>query len=1106
MGKDGIITRKDIIEDEALKLGSEYAKNMEEAIKANKELVASLKEMAPLVNTFRNVSNQQDFVKAKQEENLITLKAINANKLLEAAEISLEKIKKEKLLTEKVNLDVAAKTEAATRRNTKLTIEERVQNEINNKTLKQEARERLGLVSAYEKLNKARTDAKNKLRDLLAAETASTAEIKKAQKEYDILDLKVRKADAAVGDFSKNVGNYKSAFGSFASGVSNLIGAFGIVGGVSLLATVVKDVFNTTKELQSLDLALKSVTGTQEEFATQQLFLQSISEKYGLEIKNLTKQFIAFYVAAKDKVSGKEIQEIFENISKSGSALGLSNESLERSFTAINQMLSKGTVASEELRGQLAEAMPGAVQAMTKAVQKLHPELKNLTEKGLFEMIKDGKILASEVLPETSRQLLLLTGADKAEGIETLTKLSNRFSNSWTNMIRSINDTDTSGFGIFVKKITSGLTNILDFTALIFKDENQLTSYFQNLGKQKGFEEYQAIMKNIAGTSKENIELTKKEILIRERENIRVNQAIIKSEKEKRESIAGGDRALFHLQTKLEEDALVQIGKSGEKIKQIKLSSVSTISKAATPGTGETEAEKRAREKAAQDKLDLEQKLANSLYELQKQRLEQTIKFNNEIVSDDTQSDEIRLQALQNSQKEQTKLLLLTKDHLLENDKLTANDRIRINEDYSNKILDLETKTKQESDKITQFDEAEYQKSLDDKLSKNNEAMNKELAKENGRFNKLGDLELLSQKDREAAIEAHEREVFEIKKRYAIEALKLQISNLETELAANDVLPVKDQITAEKRQKIAETLSKAKLDLTEVEAANNTFQGEKYIDQEKETAKQILEISQNLVGALSDLGNSLFEAKISNIDNEISKSNDYYDQQIELAGNDQRQKAILEDEKAKKDKELEKKKRKAQYEQAVFNKAISATEIIAATSLAVISALAQVPKFDFGISASAIAGIYAGIGAIQLAAVLATPLPKYKMGRKGGPAELAVTGDGGVNEVISRPDGSGALITPNKPTLTFLQKDDIVHKSMADYNEYMRRSILKGFHKENEMAKTYHFINNNNTVDNSKVLNEIKEAIKKQKTNVSVTNKVDIGYEIWRLGNINWHK
>jgi hypothetical protein len=79
---------------------------------------------------------------------------------------------------------------------------------------------------------------------------------------------------------------------------------------------------------------------------------------------------------------------------------------------------------------------------------------------------------------------------------------------------------------------------------------------------------------------------------------------------------------------------------------------------------------------------------------------------------------------------------------------------------------------------------------------------------------------------------------------------------------------------------------------------------------------------------------------------------------------------------------------------------------------------------------------------------LATPIPKYKMGRKGGPAEVAEVGDGGVVD-ISRPDGSGARMTPNKPTLPSC-KDDVVHKSVADYNEYMRRSVMKGFIRKKE--------------------------------------------------------
>lgn len=1098
---EGQITRKDIIADDAISWGADYAKTLDLAIGKNKEFVTAIVSLSEANNRLRGSFNQAEFVENQKRVNAANNEAIG--------------IWKEQIQLENNLISTKKKVELASEGTNRALVKERLELALINKEIKQEQLERLGLVSAYTKLNNARTEAKNKLRDLIASEKASSAEIKKATIEFDRLDAKVRKADRAVGDFSKNVGNYKSAF----TGIKDIFGAFGIVGGLTAFATITKDIFNTTKELQSLDLALKSVTGSQENFNAQQTFLSTIAEKYGLEIKNLTKQYTAFYVAAKDKLAAQEIQDLFENIAKSGSALGLSNETLERSFVAVNQMLSKGTVASEELRGQLAEALPGAVQAMTKAVQILHPEIKNLTEKGLFEMIKSGKILASEVLPETARQLVILTGADKAEGIETLTKLTNKLSNDWTEMVRSINETNTSGFGMFVKEIVSGLSNILTFTSLIFKDEKQLEEYFKGYGKSKGLEQYQAVMKNIANTTKENQELTKKAMLENERENIRVSQATIIAEKKKRESIMGGDRALFHLQTKLEEDALVQIGKSGEIIKKIRESYLKTEPPKKVSTTTETDAERKKRE-AAEKKADKEalyraKKLSDSEYELKKQRLEREIKLSDEIANEEIQSDEVRVQAIYNRQQKEEDLLLLTKKHLLDNTQLTANDRFRIEEDYANKVEDLNKKVNKEVEKINQFDEAKYTKDLEDKISKTNEAMNAEIQAENERFKSLGDLELMSQKDREKAVEDHEKKIFDIKKKFAIDALKLQASTLEKQLLDSDALPEGERLSAEKRQKIAESLSKAKADISELEIKNNDSKNTKIEEQEKEFSEKIKDLSVELYSSIKDLANSLFDAKIQQIDDEISKNNEYYDKQLELAGNDERQKDLLQKERDKKNEELEKKKGEAQKKAAIANRVFALADIAIKTAQALMAANVAIQTMNsvtFGVAGTAygawaIPAIYT-IAGIQAAAVLATPIPKYKHGRKGGKGEIAEVGDGFVSEVITRADGSSPRITPNKPTLTYLNPGDIVHKSVEDYNRYVRASILNKFSNDNERVSNFQA---NNIYDSSYgkesllVMKETLRAIKNQK-NTTIVNlpKMDISHEIWKMKNKTW--
>ncbi|MBF2709955.1 tape measure protein [Flavobacterium soyangense] len=1103
---EGTITRKDIITDEALNWGNEYKQTLEAAIGKNKEFVAGILEIHEANKLLRGSIDQKQFTE-------------NSKKINEESQKTIA-IWKEQIQLENALIATKKKNELATEGTNRALVKERLELALTNKQIKQEALERLGLVGAYEKLNKSRTDAKNKLRDLIVSEKASTLEITKAQKAFDGYDAKIKKADKAVGDFSKNVGNYKSAF----SGIGNLFSAFGIVGGIAGLVAITKSSYDTTKELQSLNLALKSVTETQENFKEQQTFLSAISSKYGLEIKNLTKQYVSFYVAAKNKLAGKEIQDLFENIAKSGSALGLSNETLERSFVALNQMLSKGTVASEELRGQLSEALPGSVQAMVKAVQKLHPEIKNLTEKGLFEMIKAGKVLASEVLPETARQLVILTGADKAEGIETLTKLSNRLSNSWTKLISSINDTDTSGFGIFVKKIVSGLTTILDFTGLLFKNESQLSDYFQNIGKSKGLEEYQKIMNNISTTSKENQEATKKELLFRERETIRVNQAIIKAEKAKRDSIAGGDRALFHLQTKQEEDALVAIGKSSAIIKKINEDALnSNVKSTKAPVPEETAKEKAAREKALRDRLDSEKKLSDSLYEVDKQRLERSIKINDEVSKDDLETDDVRIAAALNSQNKQIELIELTKKHsldadkfVLDKDKLNANQKLLITRDAAFKIEDIKKETSKEIDKINEFDAKSYEDSIKRGVTEIEISNNNKLAAEEKRFQDELALGYENDKAKEKAAENHEKALFNIKKEGIIATTSLQIKALNNEIDAyekqSDGSQKSQDFILEKRRQVSELTVK----LTQAEGdkfkENEDYKGKSGAERlglwyaaNKKTIDEITQISTETLGALTDLGNAFTAREIQNLDDKISKNNEYYDKQIELAGTDERQKDLLQKERDKKNEELEKKKRKAQEKQAKYDKAAAIAQAGISTALAVLAALSTQPFLPLGPIMATLAGV---LGAIQIATIIATPIPKYKMGRKGGPAEFAIVGDGGVSEVIERKSGKIEL-TPKVPTLTHLGQGDIVHSSIDSYDKSMRASILASLgvdsRKMSEFQATQIFEN-----DNKELVKEMqltRKAIEKNKTNVTVNvPKIDIPHEIWKMKNTNWNQ
>lgn len=243
------------------------------------------------------------------------------------------------------------------------------------------------------------------------------------------------------------------------STLTNLMSAFGIASGVYLFAKVAQSVFDEVRALESLDLALRNITVTQSNFLSQQSQLNYIAEKYGLQIKNLTKQYTQWYVSAKEKLDEQEIQQIFESIANAGANMGLSIESQNSVFLALEQMMSKGTVQAEELKRQLGNALPGAFEIMVKTIQKLNPEL-NVTQKTVLKMMSDGKILSAEVLPEFARQMELAYGIETRNKVVTLNSEINRMSTSWTNFVRDINGSKNTlgeAFAWSVKKITNAL-------------------------------------------------------------------------------------------------------------------------------------------------------------------------------------------------------------------------------------------------------------------------------------------------------------------------------------------------------------------------------------------------------------------------------------------------------------------------------------------------------------------------------------------------------------------------------------------------------------------------------------------------------------------------
>lgn len=92
-----------------------------------------------------------------------------------------------------------------------------------NKATKQQAKEALGLVNAYDRLAMETAQAKKAAKDLGATLGTESKEFKIAAQRADELNQKLKDIDAGVGDYQINVGNYSSAFDGIKQGFSGIL-------------------------------------------------------------------------------------------------------------------------------------------------------------------------------------------------------------------------------------------------------------------------------------------------------------------------------------------------------------------------------------------------------------------------------------------------------------------------------------------------------------------------------------------------------------------------------------------------------------------------------------------------------------------------------------------------------------------------------------------------------------------------------------------------------------------------------------------------------------------------------------------------------------------
>jgi tape measure domain-containing protein len=244
--------------------------------------------------------------------------------------------------------------------------------------------------------------------------------------------------------------------GSLASGGASLVGqlggALGITAGIAGVMGFGKAVFDASKNVEALRNQLTFATGSSTQMQSEMGFLTKASKDLGLDLLTTANAYAKLAGATRGTaMEGQKTRDIFMGISMAGTVLHMSSEQMERSLYAVQQMASKGTVSSEELKQQLGDSLPGALNIAARAM--------NMPIGQFNKMLAKGEILSEEFLPRFSKQLQ----KEFAGGVEQASKSAqaslNRFTTAFDLLKLEIGD---AGFTSVFRELLDSFTGLLE--------------------------------------------------------------------------------------------------------------------------------------------------------------------------------------------------------------------------------------------------------------------------------------------------------------------------------------------------------------------------------------------------------------------------------------------------------------------------------------------------------------------------------------------------------------------------------------------------------------------------------------------------------------------
>lgn len=275
-------------------------------------------------------------------------------------------------------------------------------------------------------------------------------------------------------------------------------------------------------------------------------------------------------------------------------------------------------------------------------------------------------------------------------------------------------------------------------------------------------------------------------------------------------------------------------------------------------------------------------------------------------------------------------------------------------------------------------------------------------------------------------------------------------------------------------KKDTDDLIKSVIDLSDVFGSLNTSLGIDFTviaslyDNFRITLSDAGQAAEDFGSIALDVFAAVTKAQNTALENQLRNLATQRNVEIEYAGNSAEARGQIEERFANE-------KRRIQEKQARNTKALSIMEATVAVAVAITKALGN----------PFLVALVSAIGAAQIGAIIATPIPAFKDGVRGFEGGKAIVGDGGKREPITDAKGNLIGISPNTPTLVDLPRGANVYSSESEFYDE-----LNGILSKNGINTT--FAKEKPTLTKQDIYLAMKKAIDGKETETIVMDKKGI--------------